>query len=107
MNRLVTTNKKGKKRYFICGEEVTADKFYAGQEENKPDAFGTMNYKQPVVSDALMVHPDQIPEAMAHDKKSGVLGVEYLPDGRPVYNNEGQMRKAMKALKMHRNNCFY
>lgn len=93
--------------YQLDGKVVSKEEFDRAFPPKKAGEFGTMNYKRPLFSDALGVHPEQIPEAMEHDKKSGVVGVEYLPDGRAVFTSEAQMRKAMKAVKIHRNNCFY
>jgi len=57
---------------------------------------GTGNFRKKVVSDALAVHPDQIQEQIAHDKKLGV-SVEFKPDGRPVFDNSQHFRRYAKA----------
>lgn len=57
---------------------------------------GTGNFRKKVVSDALAVHPDQIQEQMAHDKKLGV-SVEFTGDGRPVFDNSKHFRRYAKA----------
>lgn len=104
-----------KTKYFLdtgknhSWEEVTKAAFDDAFPD-KPMALAgqcsLLGWMKPVVSDALAVHPDQIGEAMAHDKKVGI-SPEYLPDGRPVFKSEAQMRAAMESLKAHRNNCFY
>lgn len=62
----------------------------------KKPVFGTGNFRKKVKSDALAVHPDQIKEQMAHDKKLGVP-VEFKPDGRPIFDNSKHFRRYAKA----------
>ena len=58
-------------------------------------------------SDALAVHPDQIPEVMARNKKHGVH-VEYDPkDGRAILKDRGQRRDLMRIEGFHDNNGGY
>ena len=58
--------------------------------------FGTGNFKKKIASSALGIHPNQIKEAMAIDKKLGV-SVEFKPDGRPVFDNSAHFRRYAKA----------
>jgi hypothetical protein len=96
----------GKETYWIDRVEVTKEEFDAAFPD-KPIGYGSglIQWHKPVLSDALAVHPKQIKEAQERDRQHGI-NVEYLPDGRPKFTSEYQMRKAMKSLKVHRNNCF-
>ena len=66
----------------------------AATEAKKP-VFGTGNFRKKVVSEALAVHPEQIPEATELAKKLGVP-VEFKPDGRPVFDNSAHFRRYAK-----------
>lgn len=60
----------------------------------------------PMKSKAAGVHRDQIPEAMASDKKLGVP-IRYQSDGQAIFENPGQRYSWMKAHGMHDNNGGY
>lgn len=51
----------------------------------------------PKLSDALKVHPDQIPEAMARDKRHGVP-TDYHHDGRPIITSRAHQKRLIKSL---------
>jgi hypothetical protein len=53
-------------------------------------------WKKPLLSNALAVHPDQIPEAMAHARANGV-NVDFHPDGRAILRSRGERKKYAKA----------
>ena len=93
--------------YFIDGQKVTKrafDKAFPPKPIRSGDQLA-IGWHKPVESDALAVHPRQIPEAMAHDKRHG-LSIEYLPDGRPKLTSQQQKRDMMKSLGLHENNCY-
>lgn len=50
----------------------------------------------PMVSTAMGCHPDQIAEFKAYDRKHGVTGCEYLPNGDMKVTKEGR-RQWLKA----------
>lgn len=60
----------------------------------------------PMLSDGAGVHPRQIPDAMAADKRAGVR-VEYAADGRAKYENQTQRHAHLKSLGLHDNNGGY
>jgi len=67
---------------------------------NTPSAY-------PLKSDAMAVHPSQIPEAMARNKKHG-LHVEYDPvDGRPILPDRAARRQLMAIEGVHDNQGGY
>lgn len=51
----------------------------------------------PKLSDALKVHPRQIPAAMARDKRHGVP-TDYHPDGRPIITSRAHQKRLIKSL---------
>lgn len=96
-----------KTRYVLDGKDVTKEEFDRAFPD-KPIRHGddfAIGWHKPVLSDALAVHPAQIPQAMARDKAHG-LNVEYLPDGRPILTSQAQKRKMIRSLGYHENNCY-
>jgi hypothetical protein len=53
----------------------------------------------PRLSDAIGVHPSQIKEQMAIDKKLGVR-IEYTKDGRAVVESQAHQRQIRRAYKL-------
>ena len=58
--------------------------------------FGTGNFKKKVVSEALAVHPRQIPEAIEVCKKLGVAVPDFDAHGRPTFDNSAHFRRYAK-----------
>jgi len=54
---------------------------------------------KPLVSDALAVHPDQVPEVIERNRKHGI-NVHYDSDGCPVLPTR-QVRKALMKIEGH------
>lgn len=71
-------------------------KIHAAHGEPIKGVVGTGNFKRKVVSDSLAVHPDQVEELRALNKKLGVEA-EVLPNGQVVFDNSNQMRKYARA----------
>lgn len=89
-------------RYFIDRNEVTKAEFDAAFPP-KPlgDGSGLIGWHQPIESDALAVHPNQIVEVMERNKKHG-LEIEYrADDGRPILTSREQRRKLMRIEGVH------
>ena len=89
-----------KTRYLIDYKEVTKEIFDAAFPD-KPitegsDLLVSADWKKPVKSDALAVHPKQVKEAREDAAKKGVP-VEFLPDGRPVFRNRQERKQYMNA----------
>ncbi len=59
-------------------------------------AGGNRPWVQPVLSDALAVHPKQVQEATESAKKKGVP-TEFLADGRPKFTSARHMKAYCKA----------
>jgi hypothetical protein len=51
-------------------------------------------------SEAMAVHPDQVPEAMARDKRHGVP-TEYTRDGRPIFTDRGHRKAYLRSYGVH------
>jgi hypothetical protein len=62
-----------------------------------PEALGNRPWTQPVHSDALAVHIDQVAEAREQARRLGVP-VEFDRVGRPVFTSAHQFRQYVKAL---------
>lgn len=54
----------------------------------------------PILSDGAGCHPDQIPEMSEHMRRNGVA-LDYTPDGRAIFTDAAQRRKALRVLGMH------
>ena len=83
----VKTDAKGT-HYILNGREVTQaeyEEWYPPRtfEDRRAAAESITQWKRPVISDALAVHPRQIKQVLERNKRHGV-NVEYLPDGRPA-----------------------
>lgn len=57
----------------------------------------------PMECDALAVHPSQVKDQMAHDRKMGV-NVGYSPEGSVIFENKAQKDKYLKAHGFHDRN---
>lgn len=100
-------HRDGSESFFIDGAKVSKRRYNRALPD-KPIRAGAdlpVGWHTPVLSDALAVHPRQIPEAMARDKLHG-LNIEYLPDGRPKITSQAQKRALIKSLGLHENNCY-
>lgn len=105
----------GNRRFYVDGKEVTQaehDRLTVSKIEDllaEPIELlpGQTPKCWPMKSDALAVHPKQIPEAMARNKRRG-LHVDYDPrDGRAILNDRGQRRDLMRIENCHDNNGGY
>jgi hypothetical protein len=93
--------------YLIDGREVTKAEFDLAFPDKPLGAPGGHSPGAwPLASDALAVHPRQIPEAMERDRKRGIAS-EYLPDGRMVLRDRGQRRDVLRSLQFHDNQGGY
>jgi hypothetical protein len=94
-------------RYYLDNVEVTQEQWARALEESRPptvaggrpgDSF--CGWHQPIASDALAVHPDQIPEVMERNRRHG-LHVEYDGEGRPLLVDRKQRRDLMHLEGVH------
>jgi len=54
----------------------------------------------PILSDGAGCHPDQIPEMSEFMRRRGV-NLDYTSDGRAIFTDAAQRRRALKVLGMH------
>jgi hypothetical protein len=94
-------------RFFIDHVEVTEAEWHRAIEESRPasvaggrpgDSF--CGWSRPIASDAMAVHPDQIPEVIERNKRHGIL-VDYDGEGRPLLTDREQRRKLMHLEGIH------
>lgn len=100
--------KPGQETYWIDGVEVDKEAFDLAFP-NKPlgDGPGGCNLGcWPMLSDALSVHPKQVEQANARNKKHGV-NVEYRPDGKAVVPDRAARKRVLRLEKFHDNNGGY
>src|SRR5579864_971413 len=94
-------------RYRVNGEEVSQEAF-----RELPSNVGEMlsagappmtvaDYRNPVETHQLAVHPSQVKEAMDDAVKKGVP-TEFLADGRPRMRTKQHMREYLKAYGFRR-----
>lgn len=99
---------RGKKpRYFVDGTEVSEaeyDKAFPSKLASLLEAGDLLPSDSrtawPIVSDALGVHPDQVPEANHRNKAAGV-NVQYNRKGQAVIPSRGERRKLLRLEKAH------
>jgi uncharacterized protein YigE (DUF2233 family) len=93
--------------YFIDGKEVSEEEF----AEAFPDREGMPNFGHrsgcwPMMSDACAVHPKQVEQANARNKRHGV-NVEYSPNsGRAIIPDAKAYKKLRKLEGYHFNNGY-
>lgn len=90
--------------YFMEGKPITKAEYDAALSDKPTDVapmLGNTPSCWPMKSDALAVHPSQIPEAMERNKKHNVH-VEYDPkDGRAILADRGQRRDLCNIEGVH------
>lgn len=82
-------------------EGETWDRDIAGEHRGTP----TGGVGWPLASEAAGTHPDEVPKAMAEMRSKGV-NLNYTKDGRAIFENASQRRKALRALGMQDMNGY-
>jgi hypothetical protein len=105
--RIVGSGKKV--QYFVDGKKVSRRRFKQVFPD-KPLAGGAPGGHLPgcwpMVSEAMAVHPRQIPEAEASARAKGVP-TSFDGEGRPVFNDPGHRKAYCRAYGVHANNGGY
>lgn len=110
-----TVGLTGRERYYIDAREVTREEFERTYQQERsrlpvidedPSVEGNRPWSRPIHSDALAVHPEQIPEVMDRNARHG-LHVHYDNDGCPVLVSRDQRRRLMKIERCHDNQGGY
>ena len=87
--------------YWIDGREATRTEFrkaFPAQPLGSAECITA--WKRPILSDALAVHPDQIPEVLERNRQHGIY-IDYAPDGRPILTNRRDRAKLLKLEGCH------
>lgn len=90
-----------KARYYVGEKEVSKAQYDKATKSKVADLLqghapgGQHSAGWPLYSDAVGVHPDQIPEAMAEARKHGVP-TDFTPDGKVVFTSPGHRRDYCK-----------
>ncbi len=99
----VKYDRLGNGTYFVDGVEVTKEAFDA-RFPSKPlgnaGQLASCGSGWPMKSVALAVHPDQVAEANARNKKAGV-NVTYESDGTAVIPDRGERRRLLRLEGYH------
>jgi sugar/nucleoside kinase (ribokinase family) len=84
-------------RYYLEGAEVTRAEFHRAfrQSQEPPGTSSLVGFK-PLHSEALAVHPEDVPAAIEDARKKGVP-VDFDPEGRPVFTSSRQFREYARA----------
>jgi hypothetical protein len=89
-------------RYFIDGKEVTHAEFKKAFPD-KPigTGEGITAWKRPIESDALAVHPEQIPEVLERNRRHGVH-IDYNREtGAPILRQRGDRTALIKLERSY------
>ena len=108
MKSRVIFHSNGTCTYELDGKEVTEKAYKKAhrvmfEPGHVPSCAGNTTTCWPMYSEAMAVHPEQIPEAMERNKKHGVY-VEYAKDGRAKLMDRGQRKALMRIEGYHDNN---
>lgn len=96
---------------YLLGGAVVTEGVYRQAFPDQPLYVGvppggdTGSVGYPILSDALGVHPDQIPEAREHYRKRGV-SVDFAPDGRLVMADSAHRKRVLRAAGVHDRNSY-
>lgn len=111
--RIVYGPRKAKDRYFIDEKEVSRAEFDAAFPNRvdqllKNGSVLPAHTKTcwPMVSEAAAVHPEQIAEATAHNKRMGD-GVQYTVGGEAIFTSRGQRKEHLKNIGLHDKHAGY
>lgn len=94
--------------FILSGREVTQAQFEEYYPPIEPTSIpghegASIIHFKPVHSDAMAIHPEQIPQAMEHDRAHGVP-TEYDGDGCPILTSPDHQRRYMNMLGFHQRN---
>jgi len=78
------------------------DRDIAGEHQGRQSLGGA---GWPLMSEAAGTHPDEVPKTMAEMRSKGV-NLNYTKDGRAIFENASQRRKALRALGMQDMNGY-
>ncbi len=93
--------------YSIDGRVVTEAEYKAAFPDKPIGTFGAeCDWRKPVESDGLAVHPKRIKQAEAMCAKNGVSVDFTTLRGRPILKNRAQRRQVLKIFGFHDNNSF-
>jgi hypothetical protein len=98
-------------RFYIAGKEVTAEEFRKhckpkGGRIKAGDKLLVSNLSGwPMRSEALAVHPAQVAEANARNKRHGI-SVTYDAEGFAHIPDRNERRKLLKLEALHDKNSF-
>lgn len=94
----VIKGRVGAETYWLDGNEVTKaefDRAFPDVNDTGPGAGSSFVGFRPLESEALAVHPDQIPEAIESAKRHGVP-TEFTPSGLPIFTSSRHFRNYAK-----------
>lgn len=86
-----------KTKYFIDGKEVTKRTFDRRFPDKPLGGSDSLVGWKPLASEALAVHPDQIPEAIEDARRKGVPVEFDAATGAPVFSCRTQRNAYLKA----------
>ncbi len=92
----------GKREFFIDGKPVTEKAFDAAfpAKEIGCTLDAHLPACWPMLSEAMAVHPSQVEEATARNRKHGV-NVTYTPSGEAILPDRNERRKLMRLEGFH------
>jgi hypothetical protein len=114
MRSRVIYHNNGTQTFEVEGREVSEDEYRARTGSNLqslftggPPMIGNTPSCWPMESEALAIHPSQIKEATERNKRNGITGVSYAPDGTAILADRGARRDLMRLEGLHDRNGGY
>lgn len=104
--KLTVTWENGKPVYSLDGKRVSQRKVRKMfQPVSNGTATGLIGFR-PLASEALAVHPDDIPAAMERDRKHGIY-CNYDAEGRPILTSRQERARMIRSLNLFDRDAGY
>ncbi len=102
MKGRITYRRDGTAEYRVGNKEVSKEEFDQSFKAKEIGCTrGHTSSCWPMNSDAMGCHPDQIPEIMERNKRHGITGVSYAPDGTAILADRGARKNLMALEGVH------
>lgn len=106
MKAKFTADRDGNLRYWIDDIEVTKEEWEKAFPPHDFTSSAPLAHFPQLHSEALAVHPLDIPEAVASARAKGIP-TNFDAHGRPIFTSRGHRKRYLKAYGFHDRNGGY